>query len=582
MSTVDSFGSPSGSSRGSSVRGTPRRNINGSLRMCSGCHEHKSRELFPRRQWETKNRRCYSCFANTVPFSYHPPTRQDLAIDVSVVSRDNESEDTSLPTAGYTITTKAQSMPPTQLHTPLRNANRGNCISEEQSYQSPTVSSLENMQSPSPIVAEQSHALATEVSETLIDVSSLRKINNSVEKEEPTPEEVVREGDRGSAERHDGPPPDDEIAEPAASLDLDIGDLARSWTSPMTVESTEELQVPLQALDPPESSEASNSTNNRCCSCRGFLMLFASPILDDTGSIQSIVPGMITLFLVGSLIGVVSNKNSSLPTPWYQYMSAMIGYIYFICWSVSFYPQVISNYKRKTTHGLSADFCALNVIGFACYTAYNSCIFWSPVIRELYRKRYGSDPTVQSNDVAFAIHALILSSITLAQIAYYRGSERPSKIIMTVIVLILLFCAGYPVLVYYEMFSWLDYIYALSFVKIGISLIKYMPQVVLNYRRKSTVGWSIWNILLDFTGGILSDTQLVLDCADMNDFSGITGNLAKFGLGFVSILFDIIFMIQHYILYHDGRRVHGEPGRPETEPLLPEGNVEEETEQDLV
>ena len=34
-----------------------------------------------------------------------------------------------------------------------------------------------------------------------------------------------------------------------------------------------------------------------------------------------------------------------------------------------------------------------------------------------------------------------------------------------------------------------------------------------------------------------------------NDYTGITGNIAKFSLGFVSILFDIIFMIQHYILY---------------------------------
>ena len=29
-------------------------------------------------------------------------------------------------------------------------------------------------------------------------------------------------------------------------------------------------------------------------------------------------------------------------------------------------------------------------------------------------------------------------------------------------------------------------------------------QVYLNFRRKSTVGWSIGNVLLDFTGGSLS------------------------------------------------------------------------------
>jgi len=32
----------------------------------------------------------------------------------------------------------------------------------------------------------------------------------------------------------------------------------------------------------------------------------------------------------------------------------------------------------------------------------------------------------------------------------------------------------------------------------------------MNFRRKSTVGWSIGNILLDFTGGMLSMLQMFL------------------------------------------------------------------------
>jgi cystinosin len=59
----------------------------------------------------------------------------------------------------------------------------------------------------------------------------------------------------------------------------------------------------------------------------------------------------------------------------------------------------------------------------------------------------------------------------------------------------------------------------------------------------------IWQILLDFWGGVLSDAQLVLDCLDMGDWTGITGNLAKFFLGFVSISFDTAFMLQHYAWY---------------------------------
>ena len=333
------------------------------------------------------------------------------------------------------------------------------------------------------------------------------------------------------------------------------------------------------------------------------LSLMASPITDDTGDIKSVIAGLCTLIVVGASIGLVTPKNHDLPSPFYRNVSAAVGYIYFLAWSVSFYPQVISNYKRSSTTGLSPDFCVLNVLGFACYTAYNVSFFWSTTIQDMYRHRHGpnSEITVQSNDVAFAIHALILSSVTVLQIMYYGGGFRAlklSKPIVMVIVVILSICAMYPILIMItqqhhhqkdnddnniDTFNWLDFLYVLSFVKIGISLIKYIPQVILNFRRKSTTGWSIWNILLDFTGGCLSDLQLVLDCADMNDFSGITGNPAKFGLGFVSIIFDIIFMIQHYCLYSDvsspdDRIIRSEQEEPLLPPVVPqdEGNATEQ------
>jgi cystinosin len=37
----------------------------------------------------------------------------------------------------------------------------------------------------------------------------------------------------------------------------------------------------------------------------------------------------------------------------------------------------------------------------------------------------------------------------------------------------------------------------------------------------------------------------------MNDWSGITGNPAKMALSVVTISFDVIFLVQHYILYPD-------------------------------
>lgn len=99
--------------------------------------------------------------------------------------------------------------------------------------------------------------------------------------------------------------------------------------------------------------------------------------------------------------------------------------------------------------------------------------------------------------------------------------------------------------------SWLkrQQISAVGYVKLVVTLVKYMPQVWTNYKRKSTVGWSIGQILLDVVGGVLSIAQLVIDSSLQGDWSGILGNPVKFGLGNVSIFFDVIFMVQHYILY---------------------------------
>eukprot|EP00567_Pseudictyota_dubia_P008595 CAMPEP_0197443548 /NCGR_PEP_ID=MMETSP1175-20131217/9260_1 /TAXON_ID=1003142 /ORGANISM="Triceratium dubium, Strain CCMP147" /LENGTH=420 /DNA_ID=CAMNT_0042974195 /DNA_START=1605 /DNA_END=2867 /DNA_ORIENTATION=- len=285
---------------------------------------------------------------------------------------------------------------------------------------------------------------------------------------------------------------------------------------------------------------------------------FLIPLTDQRGSLSSIALGLFCLALVGTVLGLVMPKESSLPTPVWRTISSIVGYTYFICWSISFYPQVILNYKRKSTAGLSNDFSVLNVAGFACYATYTCCFYWSKEIKEEYQQRNGDDSeiTVQSNDVAFAVHALMLCAVQVGQIVFYGGlrAQPLSKVVKLGLILSAVLIATYAALIIFKIepghrLLWLDFLYLLSFVKVAISVTKYIPQVILNVRRKSTVGWNIWNIILDFTGGVLSILQLIGDSADISDWSGITGNPAKFALGFVSIIFDIIFFFQHYVLY---------------------------------
>ena len=297
----------------------------------------------------------------------------------------------------------------------------------------------------------------------------------------------------------------------------------------------------------------------------------------------------ILICILGCVLGIFLPKNKALPTPWYQVTSSSIGYTYFLFWSCSFYPQLISNWKRKSTDGFSNDFASLNVIGYICYVAYTTGFFLNRNIQIEYQRRHQQQDsssflpkssTVQSNDVAFAIHALAMSTFQLYQSWLYDGFSKKKKkqerdtslksshensdvssisspvFVYICIIVTWSFCylLGVFVMNHYRHvntfpWTWLDFLYLLSYFKVSISVAKYIPQILLNIQRQSTIGWSIWGVIFDLSGGLLSLIQLLFDSLDMGTLSGITGNLAKLGLSFVTIFFDLVFLYQHYFLY---------------------------------
>lgn len=62
-------------------------------------------------------------------------------------------------------------------------------------------------------------------------------------------------------------------------------------------------------------------------------------------------------------------------------ISSVIGWLYFVAWSISFYPQIITNYKRKSVVGLNFDFLSLNIIGFVLYGVFNIGLYSIPEIQ---------------------------------------------------------------------------------------------------------------------------------------------------------------------------------------------------------
>ncbi|XP_073976821.1 lysosomal cystine transporter cystinosin isoform X3 [Rhodnius prolixus] len=247
-----------------------------------------------------------------------------------------------------------------------------------------------------------------------------------------------------------------------------------------------------------------------------------------------------------AFVRVTVEKSRVLTT-----VSVVVGWIYFVAWSISFYPQIYENYRRKSVIGLNIDFVGLNLIGFVLYSVFNCGLYWIPSVEAEYFEKNpkGLNP-VQLNDIVFSVHAACVTLFTLSQfLIYERGGQTLSlvaRILMVVFAVIIIVSFILP---FVKVMGWLNFLYICSYIKLAITLIKYIPQAVMNYKRKSTIGWSIGNVLLDFTGGMLSMLQMIINADNYNDWASIFGDPTKFGLGLFSVLFDIFFMTQHYILY---------------------------------
>lgn len=135
-------------------------------------------------------------------------------------------------------------------------------------------------------------------------------------------------------------------------------------------------------------------------------------------------------------------------------LSAALGWIYFLAWSVSFYPQVILNYRRKRSAsllpahraahdrsavsvcsvvGFSFDFLAWNISGYVFYSTYTIATFieqnrlgLTQVCCAVARLQPIHCPSclclqsVEPNDVAFATHGFVLTLVQISQCFIYE------------------------------------------------------------------------------------------------------------------------------------------------------------------
>lgn len=250
----------------------------------------------------------------------------------------------------------------------------------------------------------------------------------------------------------------------------------------------------------------------------------------------------------------------------------VFGWIAFFSWSISFYPQVILNHRRKSVVGLNIDFALLNLTKHSSYLIYNASLYFSPAVQQQYFDKYGHGEMipVAANDVAFSIHCVLLTAFTLFQICIYdRGNQKLSKITVAIVSAVWL-TAAICLFIALPAHSWLWLVSTFNSIQVALTVIKYIPQVLMNFRRQSTDGFSIGNILLDLAGGVTNYVQMVIQSIDQNSWVNFYGDMGKVLLSLVTVVFDFIFISQHFILYPASKVSGGVPKlfQKGKEPLL--------------
>ncbi|XP_041006435.1 cystinosin homolog isoform X2 [Juglans microcarpa x Juglans regia] len=201
--------------------------------------------------------------------------------------------------------------------------------------------------------------------------------------------------------------------------------------------------------------------------------------------------------------------------------------------------------------GLSFDFAVLNLTKHSSYLIYNASLYFSSTIQKQYYEKYGYDEMipVAANDVVFSAHAVLMTAVTLFQILIYeRGNQKVSKISIAIVSAVWLF-AAVCFFTALPTHSWLWLISIFNSIQVIMAVIKYIPQAFMNFARKSTDGFNIGNVLLDFCGGVANYAQMAVQSIDQGSWVNFNGNMGKMLLSLVSIFFDIIFMCQRFVLY---------------------------------
>ncbi|SCU92867.1 LAFA_0F13388g1_1 [Lachancea sp. 'fantastica'] len=242
-------------------------------------------------------------------------------------------------------------------------------------------------------------------------------------------------------------------------------------------------------------------------------------------------------------------------------LEQLLGYGYLIPWSISVYPPVYNNWRRRSAAAMSIDFVMLNIVGyFFLLISLSLQLFkWQD---ELGEKNEVPRPKVTSFDFWYCLHGFVMNLVILSQVAMgswlwkfkQTGSNRMKPIYAKILTLFVVsgLLSTVQLLWQQSQYGWrnlntLRYCNKLYLLKISLSILKYIPQIRHNFERKSMKGFPIQSVACDVLGSICSLSQLTLQIKRDNAILTLSvagANFGRIGIALVTLLFNFIYISQ--------------------------------------
>lgn len=256
-------------------------------------------------------------------------------------------------------------------------------------------------------------------------------------------------------------------------------------------------------------------------------------------------------------------------------LERILGLVYVSVWSVSMYPPLLLNWRRKSARALSLDFAVLNAAGYTYLLVSMVLQYCSGDAGAGAGAPVPGRPLISAFDMWYCGHGFALNLVLLSQLLCGRrlwgfDKEHTRALRMQKVYLRVLLGSVALFTVLSVQFGretlrsgwdneWdsgaaLQYCNRLYALKISMSLVKYVPQVLHNRARRSVEGFSIQGVALDVTGGVASLLQLFLQLARQHGVSleVFVANFGKIGIAVVTLVFNCVFVGQ-WLLYRDTR-----------------------------